>query len=158
MQMKSVLNITVPITTLLICICLTACLGPKSASDYGRLAAMCGDQKQYQKAIDYSSKAISLDPKNGGSYFVRGTAYFEVQQYEKAVDDFSKTIELTAYTPTGDPAKDKLFKSLAGDKVNEFLAEAYHRRGQAYEKLGKHDLAHNDLAQAQKMGYKPEQE
>ena len=85
-------------------------------------------------------------------------AYYELKQYQKAVDDFSKTIELTTslYRPTGDPAKDKLFKSLAADKENQILGEIYYWRGQAYEKLGKHDLAQSDLTQAQKMGYKSE--
>jgi hypothetical protein len=41
-------------------------MSPKSAKDYGGLGAMSIELKQYQKAIDYSSKAISLDPKYGG--------------------------------------------------------------------------------------------
>jgi tetratricopeptide (TPR) repeat protein len=61
-------------------------------------------------------------------------AHGKTGQYQKAIDDCTMAV-----------------------KLDRQHAHAYYNREQAYEKLGKHALAKKDLAQAQKLGYKPEQ-
>lgn len=58
---------------------------------------------QYQKAIEYSSKAIRQDSKDGESYYYRGTAKIELKQTEEGCLDLQKSHAL------GFPeAKDKI--------------------------------------------------
>ena len=58
--------------------------------------------------------------------------YLELAQYQKAIDDYSQVIEL-----------------------NPKDGYAYYCRAEAYEKLGKKDLAEKDKEMAEKLGYNP---
>jgi tetratricopeptide (TPR) repeat protein len=43
------------------------------------------DLGEYQKAIEYYSEAIRLDPNHAGAYYIRGTAYSYLGQYERVI-------------------------------------------------------------------------
>lgn len=51
------------------------------------------DLKNYDKAIEYYSKAIEKNPEYSAAYYERGYSYHEIQNYDVAVADFSKSIE-----------------------------------------------------------------
>lgn len=79
-------------------------------------------------AISAFSQSIALEPYNARSaVMLRGNEYFKTRQYQKAVDDYTKAI---AYDDM--KAQDKL----------------YSLRANAYEKLGKQDLARKDRLKA----------
>jgi tetratricopeptide (TPR) repeat protein len=46
------------------------------------------------KAIEYFTKAIKLNPDDAYFYYWRSIAYFEKGDYDKAIEDFTKAIEL----------------------------------------------------------------
>jgi tetratricopeptide (TPR) repeat protein len=50
--------------------------------------------KEYTKAIEQYSKAITLDPKNAQGYLYRGIAYHKIGSYsdlKKAIDEYSQS-------------------------------------------------------------------
>jgi len=55
------------------------------------------DLNNYEKAIEYCSKAIERNPEYSGAWFERGYAYDRLQQYGYAIADFSKAIEHNSY-------------------------------------------------------------
>lgn len=60
----------------------------------------------YEKAIDFYSVAISLDPTMQEAYFGRGLAYRDIGRYNKAIDDIqvymNYTPKLEGYLALGD--------------------------------------------------------
>ena len=48
----------------------------------------------YEKAIEYYTKAIELKPDDADVYFWRGLANGKLKQYENAINDYTKAIEL----------------------------------------------------------------
>ncbi len=87
------------------------------------------DNKQYDEAIEYITKAldtVGLNESNRAfAYYNRGLAYRNKQQYERAIEDYSKAIEL-------DP-KDAKF---------------YNNRGVAYMYTQQFDRAFEDFNRA----------
>ena len=51
-------------------------------------------KKEYDKAIADCNKAIRLDPKNGWTYNLRGSAWDAKKEYDKAIADYSEAIRL----------------------------------------------------------------
>jgi tetratricopeptide (TPR) repeat protein len=51
-------------------------------------------EKKFDLAIEYATKAISLDPKDWESYELRGDIYYENKEYGKALEDYRKAFEL----------------------------------------------------------------
>jgi Tfp pilus assembly protein PilF len=78
---------------------------------------------QPKDAIKDLDVAIEIDPKYSAAYLWRGTAYSQLEQWDKAVEQFSLAIENGAQH---DPS-------------------CYKRRGEAYEAMGKIDLALKDF-------------
>ena len=98
----------------------------KLADEYNHKSVIANNKKNYIKAIDFSSKAISLYKKKDKYYFNRGFAYLNTGDYQSSIDDFTKSIEL--------------FKS-----SKEFLIKRYktmlEQRARAYHKAEKESLA-----------------
>jgi lipoprotein NlpI len=86
---------------------------------------------EFDEAIRYYSKAISLKPDSADLFYVRGRAYTEKDQLDKAISDFTRTIALK-------PA----------------YAEAYNFRGKAYIGKGDTHKAMADFKKACELGYK----
>lgn len=59
-----------------------------NAQVYHDLGSVCVEVMAYDKAIQYLSDAIRLDPSNKKAYFYRATAYFETGQFDLAMDDY----------------------------------------------------------------------
>ncbi|MCK9220860.1 MAG: tetratricopeptide repeat protein [Bacteroidales bacterium] len=49
---------------------------------------------QYEKAIEYCSKAIKQDKNDGESYFYRGFSYIKLGKKEKGCEDLKKALEM----------------------------------------------------------------
>ena len=73
------------------------------------------ENKDFDSAIIYFTKAIELDPNYAITYNNRGEAYSNLEQYPEALVDYTKAIEL-------DPN----------------YAIAYNNRGEAYSNLANH--------------------
>ena len=88
-------------------------------------ANLLWDGKQYtdpQKAIEYLSKAIKLQPNNAETYNQRGAAYKNLGQNQPAIDDFSTAIRLKP----------------------DFVL-AYNNRGNIYGNIGQYKQAIDDF-------------
>jgi tetratricopeptide (TPR) repeat protein len=86
-----------------------------------------------EAAIEYYSKAIKYDPKNGDAVQFRGHLYLSRGEFKLAIADFSKAIEL-------DPKR----------------WDSWAMRGLAYGELGEQDKAVADYGQAIKLAPKEE--
>ena len=87
--------------------------------------------KEYDKAIEAHTSAITLDPKLAKAYNNRGFAYNKKGQYDKAIEDYSSAIALDS---------------------NYVLA--YNDRGVAYAYKGNMSRAISDIQKACDMGEK----
>nr|BAN20786.1 protein phosphatase-5 [Riptortus pedestris] len=95
--------------------------GVITADEYKEKANAFFKEQQYDKAIEYYSKAIELDPKNAIYYSNRSFAYLKTEAFGFALADATKAVELQkSYT------------------------KAYYRRATAYMALGKFKLALRD--------------
>jgi len=83
------------------------------------------ENKEFNSAVIYYTKAIELDPKYVNGYILRGVAYDALKKYPEAIADYTKAIEL-------DPKK----------------ADAYYNRGVAYDALKKYEEALADYTKA----------
>ena len=80
---------------------------------------------QIERAIEYYSRAIELEPDKVGSYNNRGVAYYNKGDYACAIKDYTKAIEL---------------------RLN--YAIAYYNRGMAYREKGEFDSTIVDLTKS----------
>ena len=148
-----------------VCICLTSCSVMHVAKG-ARLEA----EGQYEKAIEEWDHAISDNPKSGISYYHRSYDYGKLGRYQDAVDDATKALKLTrkestkvrAYIARANSYMHlNQYNSAVDDasqaiQINPKSGTAYFYRGQAYQKLGKADLAKSDMAKANDLGYTTE--
>lgn len=78
-----------------------------------------------QKAIEYLTKAIKLQPDNPDTYNMRGSIYMTTGKNQLAYDDFNKAI-----------------------KLNPTNADYHNNRGTLYEKTGHYQHAIKDFDEA----------
>ena len=100
----------------------------ETAADWINKADALWNGKEYtkpQKAIEYLSKAIKLQPDNDAAYNIRGNIYGILGQSQQAIDDFSKAIQLN---PTN--------------------ADYFNNRGSIYNKIGHYQQAIKDFDEA----------
>lgn len=101
---------------------------------------------RYQQAIEECTKIINMRSyvnAQSQAYGGRGYAYFRLGQYDRAVDDYSRAIE---------EWRDVFEENKKFGKIlNPELGLVYHLRAQAYEKLGKKDLAAQDNEMANRL-------
>lgn len=81
-----------------------------------------------QSALANYSQLIAINAHDEFAYLSRGNLYFQLKQYQKAVADYTRALNETVDAP------DAILMA----------------RSQAYEKLGMHDKAAQDAAQARK--------
>jgi len=87
---------------------------------------------RYDTAIHAYSKAIEIDPQDHYSYSQRAEINMQMGNYQQAAEDFTRVLELK--------------------KNSRHIYMTYRKRYKAYEKLGKHDLAVEDLKSAARLG------
>ncbi len=77
-----------------------------NAKVYHDLGSVCVEVMAYDKAIQYLSDAIRLDPSNKETYFHRATAYFETGQFDLAIDDYLTSNTMKMNSPSEAPSND----------------------------------------------------
>ncbi|MFA7336878.1 MAG: tetratricopeptide repeat protein [Candidatus Obscuribacterales bacterium] len=147
---------------------------PFSRSDYLYRSRLYRDTAQPEKAIADLTKVIEIPANKGGhvdwnldqTLFDRANLYFAIHDYAHAIADYSKIIELDddsedAYQKRGDCqfALGQYKKALADYNLAlkhevDPTAESYRARANAYEKLGKLELAAKDRKSAQEAQQK----
>jgi tetratricopeptide (TPR) repeat protein len=121
----------------------------------------------HDRAIADFSKMLIINGKNPMALLARGAAFESKDMTKLAIDDYSRAIKLSkaavayymrgnAYLGTND------FKSAIKDysaaiKASPDFAAAYQNRATAYDKIGKQDLAQDDLAKAQDVTARQQQ-
>ena len=65
-------------------------LFPYSDILYKNLAVIYYDIKDFDRSIQYLTKAIELNPNNSELYIYRGNSWMQVKQYTKALTDYQK--------------------------------------------------------------------
>lgn len=92
-------------------------------------AKMHSSMKKYDLAIIDLTQSMAFD-RTAHALMLRGNQYYSIKQYKKAVDDYTEAI------------------SLNSPKLQERL---YTMRADAYEKMGRFDLAKKDRKDAKSM-------
>jgi len=132
-----------------------------SSKAYDNRAVLYRDEKNYQKAIEYYTKAVHINVIDHEGYTNRGNVYFDLQQYDSAYRDFQKSLSIkpdyyTAMDNLGaiyglrgqfDSSIIILTKALS---INPDYAPAYRNRGLAYAQSGHNEEAIKDFERSLK--------
>ena len=70
---------------------------PNKARGFYNLGSAYHDEKQFDKAIENYTKAISIKPNHVKAYTNRGNAYDEKGQTYKAIEDYMKALAINPY-------------------------------------------------------------
>jgi tetratricopeptide (TPR) repeat protein len=100
----------------------------KNAIKYNEIGDEYYFQNDYNKAIEFYTKAIDLDSDNAIYYYNRGTGYHALKKYEKAIADYTKAIKR---------------------KPNN--ATFYNNRGLSYYELNEYEKAIADFSEVIKL-------
>ena len=65
-----------------------------SAQDYFEMGYQASEKGEYDKAIDYYNKAISIDRNNRQAYENRGWVKYRQEKYLSALDDFNNALDM----------------------------------------------------------------
>ena len=79
------------------------------------------EKEEYEKALEYSSRAIQRDPDRIQAYNLRGRAYTSLERYDLALEDFAEA-----------------------ENIDRDDAETYFNRGYLYQQQGLYSHAIND--------------
>lgn len=133
-------------------------LDPKLSQPFVNRSVIYRRRKDYAAAIRDLESALALDPSNAGAYSNRGSSYLYLKKYEEAAADFSKAISLDPkwefYYNRGRVYFDQgKFQAAVDDnseaiRRNSGSPNAFRNRAIAYHRLGKNELALNDLRSA----------
>lgn len=132
---------------------------PDFARPYSNRGVAYWKLKQYDRAIDDLTRAITLDPEYRDALYNRGVVYEEVGEYSRAVEDYTRVIALdkdevivyynrgVAYFRLGEfvKAADDFSRAIA---IRADYTDAYTNRGATYFNLGEYDKAVADYTRA----------
>lgn len=116
------------------------------------LGVICGEARQFERAVELFSKAMKIDPRNPEVYFNRGIALNELRRYEHALLSYDKAISLKpsyyeAYYNRGIVQlalfrfEDALASNDKAVALKPDYAEAHNNRGMALNGLKRLDEA-----------------
>jgi tetratricopeptide (TPR) repeat protein len=130
----------------------------------------------YEKSLEYSTKAIEKKPEYSGAYYERGYVYDKLQKYEQAIEQFTKAIEYNmdwevssslgaayfsrglAYYSMQPQSKENMTKALddwsKSIEINPSEPKAYLNRGLAHQYLRNFEKAINDYKRSLEMDVK----
>ncbi len=117
-----------------------------------------GKYSEPERAIEYYTQAIRLDPSGAQAYSLRGIVFHKLKQFDRAIADYDQTIRLdpndaSAYSIRGGVYFElKQFDRAIADydkaiRLDPNCAETYILRGVAYENLKQFDRAIADYDQ-----------
>jgi tetratricopeptide (TPR) repeat protein len=132
---------------------------PDFARPYSNRGVAYWKLKQYDKALDDLTRAITLDPEYRDAFYNRGVVFEEVGEYARAVNDYSRVIMIdkdevivyynrgVAYFRLGEfvKAADDFSRAIA---IRADYTDAYTNRGATYFNLGEYDKAVADYTRA----------
>jgi tetratricopeptide (TPR) repeat protein len=112
-----------------------------------------------EKALEYLSEAIRLDPSHPALYALRATGYHALGRYQRAIGNYDKAIRLAPRVAEGYFARGVLYDEMGQhqqairdyDKsitLKPTYAPPYSARGTAYHNLGQYSRAVEDHEQA----------
>jgi len=133
--------------------------GQQSADNYYKLGLEYYLKNEYDKAIEYLTEAIKLEPDNALYYKDRGISYDWLKEYEKAIMDHSRAIELEPdnaqyYNSRGVSHNwNKEYGKAIADhskaiELEPDNAEYYNERGKNYSWLSEYEKAIADHSKA----------
>lgn len=118
--------------------------------------------KFHNKAIEYYTKAIEIDPNFAAAYYNRGDIYQQQKLYDKAIEDYTKSREINPkYAEFCMFGNDCFDKGLYDDAIKNYtkairlepkLAYGYMVRGWAYYKKKLDSLCISDWKKATDLG------
>lgn len=103
----------------------------RESEEYVNRGLYFWDKDDYEKAIEYYTKAIEINPNNYRAYDLRGYCYDRLKNYELELKDLDKAIEIAS--KESDP---------------DIAYSAYNNRGQFYAQQEKYDLAIQDYTKS----------
>ncbi|MFO7810335.1 MAG: tetratricopeptide repeat protein [Candidatus Delongbacteria bacterium] len=126
------------------------------ASDWFNKGYRAQENGEYEKALEYYTKAIRLDPTIAQIYNNRGLVHYFMQDYPRAEVNFDKAIELDnelcmAYNNKAIIYYERRLYDQAISYFNKVieldptLAQPYYNRAFSYHKKGRTDLSIEDL-------------
>jgi len=134
-----------------------------SAADWFQMGYNASGSNEYDKAILYYQKAISINPEYAYAYSGIGFVYFSEGNYDKTIEMYRKAINLNSGN-----AKAYVYMGLCYDhkgnydqaitlyekaiRINPENAGIYYSLGSAYEKNGEHERAIEYLKKAAQLG------
>ena len=133
-----------------------------TAADWFTKAYNAAINKEYDKSISFSLRAIELSPE-ADTYYNLGNTYGNLGQHNKAIKNYQKAIELnpeitplayfnmgTSYALLGE--NDKAIKNYQKTiELNPKYALAYHNLGYIYDDLGQYDKAKKNYEKSIKL-------
>lgn len=147
----------------------------QSADELLNLAIEKNKAKNYGDAIEYLTKAISLDDTNPDAWFLRGTLKMIIDDFQNAIPDLNKALEIKAagkkenkiirnnsciychlaYTNAklDNPIMSISFYDKAIE-ANPARGESFYRRGLVKLTTGQKEDAANDFKKAERLNYK----
>ena len=99
-------------------------------------------EKSFEKAIEYYSKAIELNPQFFQAYNNRGNAYRALKQYQDAINDYDEAIELN-------PQSANAYYNRGNTHLQS--ANAYYNRGNTHLALKHREKALADFSSAKAL-------
>jgi tetratricopeptide (TPR) repeat protein len=130
---------------------------PQPSEDLKKGVAL-NDEKKYDEAIPYFTKAIAADGKNSDAYTARACAMLELGKYDEAIADCDKAVSINprdaiAYYNRG-LARDK--KGDVDKAIEDYGSairlspkdQMYNNRGNAWSRKGEFDKAIEDFDRA----------
>lgn len=138
-------------------ILLSGCM-QKRVQDYTMIALGYRHMGEYDKAIEFYTSAIDLNPKAAEIYNDRGLVFAAKKNYDQAISDYNRAIEINpnlhaafnnrgiAYSEKGDQQK-AISDFNRAIEIKKDYALAYLNRGLAYYRSGDNNRAIDDYNQ-----------
>lgn len=142
---------------------------PEALKLFKRGYMLADDHRDYQGAIEFFTRAIKLDPTYAPAYIERARALMERHEFARALADCNKAITINPGSRQSYSARsfcnmhlgrykegiadcDKVIAMSPANESSMLIRGAYWNRSQAYQRLGKPDLARRDARKAAMSG------
>lgn len=132
---------------------------------YNNAVSLCSGAEctDPQKAVEYLTEAIGLQPDFANAYAARGNAYSNLKQYQPALEDYNKAIQLKPDNSFFFNNRGNIYKDLDQNKqsiedYNEAIrlkpddVTAYYNRGNIYFIQGDKETGCSDAQKACELG------